>query len=103
LQLFGETAALHTYADAGPAVNGPTSKWTNEQLRTWKSGHFGLPEGKARVCSSAAFFARSGLGYGGDPVHHPEVHMSSLKTRMYPVMIAAITVIAATGGYWRIG
>jgi hypothetical protein len=29
--------------------------------------------------------------------------MSSLKTRMYPVMIAAITVIAATGGYWRIG
>lgn len=29
--------------------------------------------------------------------------MSSLKTRMYPFMIAAITVIAATGGYWRIG
>jgi len=29
--------------------------------------------------------------------------MSNLKARMYPVMFAAITVIAATGGYWRIG
>lgn len=29
--------------------------------------------------------------------------MSSFKTRMYPVMIAAITVIAATGGTWRLG
>ena len=29
--------------------------------------------------------------------------MSSLKSRMYPLVIAAIGVIAATGGHWRIG
>jgi hypothetical protein len=28
--------------------------------------------------------------------------MSSLKARMYPVLIAAVGVIAATGGAWRI-
>jgi hypothetical protein len=28
--------------------------------------------------------------------------MSSFKVRMYPVMIAAITIIAANGGYWRL-
>lgn len=27
--------------------------------------------------------------------------MSSLKLRVYPLMIAAIGVIAATGGSWR--
>ena len=29
--------------------------------------------------------------------------MSSFKSRMYPVMFAAISVIAATGGTWRMG
>jgi hypothetical protein len=29
--------------------------------------------------------------------------MSSFKLRMYPVLIAAVTVIAATGGGWRMG
>ncbi len=29
--------------------------------------------------------------------------MSSLKTRMYPLLFAAVGVIAATGGVWRIG
>ena len=29
--------------------------------------------------------------------------MSSLKPRMYSVLLAAIGVLAATGGAWRIG
>lgn len=29
--------------------------------------------------------------------------MSTLKSRMYPFVLAAIGVIAATGGTWRIG
>jgi hypothetical protein len=29
--------------------------------------------------------------------------MSSLKYRAYPVMIAAISILAATGGAWRTG
>jgi hypothetical protein len=29
--------------------------------------------------------------------------MSSVKARMYPFLIAAIGIIAATGGTWRIG
>jgi hypothetical protein len=28
--------------------------------------------------------------------------MSSVKARMYPFLIAAVSVIAATGGAWRI-
>jgi hypothetical protein len=28
--------------------------------------------------------------------------MSSLKARMYPFMIAAVGIVAATGGAWRI-
>ena len=38
------------------------------------------------------------LGYGGRPFTVPEVSMSSFKVRLYPVMIAAASVIAATGG-----
>ena len=29
--------------------------------------------------------------------------MSSLKPRLYPLLITAIGVLAATGGAWRIG
>jgi hypothetical protein len=29
--------------------------------------------------------------------------MSSLKMRIYPVLFAAVGVIAATGGAWRMG
>ncbi len=29
--------------------------------------------------------------------------MSSFKLRMYPIMIAAVSVFAATGGGWRLG
>jgi hypothetical protein len=29
--------------------------------------------------------------------------MSSFKTRVYPVLFAAVGIIAATGGVWRIG
>lgn len=29
--------------------------------------------------------------------------MSSLKPRLYPFLLAAISVFAATGGLWRIG
>ncbi|MEA2218336.1 MAG: hypothetical protein QOJ35_962 [Solirubrobacteraceae bacterium] len=29
--------------------------------------------------------------------------MSVVKARMYPFVIAAISVIAATGGIWRVG
>jgi hypothetical protein len=29
--------------------------------------------------------------------------MSNLKFRVYPVLIAAASVVAATGGGWRIG
>jgi hypothetical protein len=29
--------------------------------------------------------------------------MSSLKTRMYPVLYAVVGIVAATGGVWRIG
>jgi hypothetical protein len=28
--------------------------------------------------------------------------MSSVKARMYPFLIAVVTVVAATGGAWRI-
>ncbi len=28
--------------------------------------------------------------------------MSSLKTRMYPLMVAAVGVFAAVGGTWRL-
>ena len=41
------------------------------------------------------------LSYGDLPFTTPEVPMSSLKLRVYPFMIAAIGVIAATGGGWR--
>lgn len=29
--------------------------------------------------------------------------MSSLKPRLYPILITAIGVLAATGGAWRLG
>lgn len=29
--------------------------------------------------------------------------MTSLKHRSFPLLIAAVTVLAATGGAWRIG
>jgi hypothetical protein len=31
----------------------------------------------------------------------PEVEMNSLKYRTYPFLIAAVSVLAATGGAWR--
>jgi len=43
-------------------------------------------------------------GYGGRPFTNPEVVlMSSLKPRLYPFLLAAIGVFAATGGGWRLG
>jgi hypothetical protein len=41
------------------------------------------------------------LGYGGRPFTIPEVSMSSFKFHAYPVMIAALSVIAVTGGAFR--
>jgi hypothetical protein len=43
-------------------------------------------------------------GYGCVPFTIPEVvKMSSLKPRLYPILITAIGILAATGGAWRIG
>jgi hypothetical protein len=42
------------------------------------------------------------LVYGRSPFIVLEVvRMSSFKYRAYPVMIAAISILAATGGAWR--
>ena len=88
----------------GPAVNGRASKWTNVQLRPWKLGHFRLPDERNDAYVRPQLFP-PGLdaGYVGRPFTTPEVPMSSFKPRMYPFLIAAVSVIAATGGAWRIG
>jgi hypothetical protein len=41
------------------------------------------------------------VSYGGRPFTTPEDKMTSFKLRVYPFAIAAIAVIAATGGGWR--
>jgi hypothetical protein len=102
VHLFGETAPIHTYADGGPAVNSPRSKSPNVQLRPWKLGHFRQENQESRICALKAIFKRHVLGYGGLPFTTLEVKMSSAKARMYPFVIAAITIIASTGGVWRI-
>lgn len=66
-----------------------------------KSGISSRSSTFAGVRSSAEIFACPGLGYGGHPFTTPEDHMSTLKFRMYPLMMAAIGVMAATGGTWR--
>ncbi len=74
-------------------------------MHTFEAAIPGKPESGAcrtRSIGLQVVFRTGRLVYGPKPVHVLEVlRMSSFKYRAYPVMIAAISILAATGGVWR--
>lgn len=68
---------------------------------------FGWPSLPICICSPGDVLAFGSLGYFRRPFinhHPPEIHMTSLKSRLYrPALFTAIALIAATGAGFRVG
>jgi hypothetical protein len=56
---------------------------------------------RAPVLLPACGGAVHGMDGSDQHVPQPEVQMNTLKYRTYPFLIAAVSVLAATGAAWR--